>query len=189
MKACRSGKKSRRPKTAKGRSVTGRARVLGDNINTDLILAGKYCRMADPAELGRHAFEGVIAGFAGKVRKGDIIVAGRNFGCGSSREQAPLALLAAGVSAIVASSFGRIFFRNAINLGLTVMKCPGARASVRPYDRVSVDAGRGTFHNGRDGRMAAGERLPEFLLDILDAGGLVPYMGKRLRRRREGRDG
>jgi 3-isopropylmalate dehydratase small subunit len=127
--------------------VEGRAWVLGDDINTDLIIAGKHCKSAEPDRLAPHALEGVIGDFAGKVKKdrkvkgrgGAIIVAGRNFGCGSSREQALLALRAAGVSAIVAGSFGRIFFRNAVNLGIPVMRCAGARALVREGDRLSVD--------------------------------------------------
>jgi len=171
------------------RAVTGRAFVLGDDITTDAIIAGKHCKMADPARLAPHALEGVVVDFAGKVKRagagkgnehpGAILVAGRNFGCGSSREQAPLALQAAGVNAVVADSIGRIFFRNAVNLGLPVLKCPGAAAAVKAGDTMTVDIARGYLRFGRDRRLLKGEPMPHFMTKILDDGGLVPHIRRR----------
>ncbi len=171
--------------------LAGRGLVLGDDISTDHIIAGKYCRMADPDRLAPHALEGVLADFAqrvkkyekGKARGGAIIVAGRNFGCGSSREQAPIALRAAGVSAVVAESFGRIFFRNCINIGLPVMKCAGVGAAVRDGDRLSVDFAAGVLLRERGRRRLRGERLPRFMMEILEDGGLVPHVRRRLKGR------
>jgi 3-isopropylmalate/(R)-2-methylmalate dehydratase small subunit len=168
--------------------LAGRCLVLGDDISTDHIIAGKYCRMADPDRLAPHALEGIYRDFARRVERDagsrawgrTILVAGRNFGCGSSREQAPLALRAAGVSAVVAESFGRIFFRNCINIGLPVMKCAGVRAAIRHGDRISVDLTAGELVLERGGRRLRGERLPRFMMEILEDGGLVPHIRRRL---------
>jgi 3-isopropylmalate/(R)-2-methylmalate dehydratase small subunit len=170
--------------------ISGRAIVLGDDITTDAIIAGKHCRMADPERLAPHALEGVVVNFAGKVKRagagkgngslGAIIVAGKNFGVGSSREQAPLALLGAGVKAVVARSFGRIFFRNAVNLGLPVLKCPRAASVIRDGQTVTVDLAGGLLRCGGEGRVLPGERLPLFMMGILDDGGLVPHIKRRL---------
>jgi 3-isopropylmalate/(R)-2-methylmalate dehydratase small subunit len=116
----------------------------------------------------------------GRVKGGAIIVAGLNFGCGSSREQAPLALKAAGVSAIVAESFGRIFFRNAINIGIPVMKCAGVKSAVGSGDRICVNFATGELVNRRGGRRLSGEKLPQFMMDILRDGGLVPHLKRRI---------
>ena len=167
--------------------VSGRALVLGDDISTDHIIAGKYCKTADPDLLAPHALEDVRPGLGrrkgrkagSKGHGGTIIVAGRNFGCGSSREQAPLALRAAGVSAVVAESFGRIFFRNCINIGLPAMVCPGAAAALREGDRVSVDPGAGELVYARGGRGLKGERLPAFMVEILEDGGLVNHVRRK----------
>lgn len=157
--------------------VRGRALVLGDDITTDAIIAGKHCRMADPGKLAPHALEGVVPD--GLPLNGRIIVAGRNFGVGSSREQAPLALKAAGVRAVAAASFGRIFFRNAVNIGLPVLVCPGAAAAVRDGGAVAVDLSRGTLAPGKGRRAMAGKRLPPFMMEILGDGGLVPHIRRR----------
>jgi len=157
--------------------VKGIALVLGDEISTDAIIAGKYCRMADPARLAPHALEGVVP--KRLPLKGRVLVAGQNFGVGSSREQAPLALRAAGVKAVVAGSFGRIFFRNAINLGLPVLKCPGAHAAARDGETVTVDLTAGRLRCGRGAPALECERLPPYLLEILEDGGLVVHLRKR----------
>lgn len=130
--------------------VRGAALVLGDGITTDAILAGKYCRMAGPVKLAPHALEGVVPA---RRLKGSVIVAGRNFGVGSSREQAPLALKAAGVRAVVAGSFGRIFFRNSVNIGLPVLVCPGAASAMKGRGPVTADLSRGTLAPGKGRRL------------------------------------
>ena len=155
--------------------LSGRAWVYGDNVNTDVIFPGKYTyTISDPAEMARHALEDLDPTFAGGVRKGDIIVAGRNWGCGSSREQAATCLRAAGVQAIIAASFARIFFRNAVNNGLLPIACPEAAAVIQPGDVVTVDVGRCVV------RCAAGEfpfpPLSDSLRRIVEAGGLVPML-------------
>jgi 3-isopropylmalate/(R)-2-methylmalate dehydratase small subunit len=176
--------------------VRGRALVLGDGITTDAIIAGKYCRMADPGRLAPHALEGVAPVCGKRVKRGGrggdaqsrlrlagrIIVAGRNFGVGSSREQAPLALKAAGVRAVAAASFGRIFFRNAVNIGLPVLACPGAAAALKDGEAVAVDLSRGTLAPGKGRRALEGERLPPFIMEILGDGGLVPHIRRRFSR-------
>ena len=160
--------------------VRGGALVLGDDITTDAIIAGKYCRMADPGKLAPFALEGIVP--EGLPLNGRIIVAGRNFGAGSSREQAPLALKAAGVRAVAAASFGRIFFRNAVNIGLPVLVCPGAAAALKDGEAVAVDLSRGTLAPGKGRRALEGERLPPFMMDILGDGGLVPHIRRRFSR-------
>ncbi|MGQ9582311.1 MAG: LeuD/DmdB family oxidoreductase small subunit [Thermoplasmatota archaeon] len=164
--------------------VMGRAVVLGDDINTDLIIAGKHCGLSDPRELGRRLFEGT--GLEGRIRGGEVVVAGRNMGMGSSREQAPVALMAAGVRGVAAESFGRIFFRNAINIGLPVMRVPGLRGRVREGQRVSLDVAGGALRNLTTGEVVKGEPLPPFLMEILGDRGLVPHIRKRLAGRRAG---
>jgi len=157
--------------------IYGRAAILGDGISTDAMIAGKYCRLADPGELSAHIFEG--SDIARRGLKGAIILAGKNFGCGSSREQAPLALKAAGVRAVAALSFGRIFFRNAINIGLPVMNIPGIPEILRDGDELVLDIGRGVIRN-RTREIIKGRPLPEILMGILRAGGLAPYTKAKL---------
>jgi 3-isopropylmalate/(R)-2-methylmalate dehydratase large subunit len=159
--------------------VSGRAWVYGDNVNTDVIFPGKYTyTISDPAEMARHALEDLDPTFAGEVRQGDIIVAGRNWGCGSSREQAATCLRAAGVRAIIAASFARIFFRNAVNNGVLPIACPEAAAAIRPGEAVTVDVGRCVV------RCEAGEfgfpPLSGSLRHIVEAGGLVPMLKQAL---------
>jgi 3-isopropylmalate/(R)-2-methylmalate dehydratase small subunit len=162
--------------------MSGRAFVFGDNIDTDVLAPGRY--MKGPVEeLARHCMEGIAPDFARAVRPGDIVVAGRNFGMGSSREQAAQALTILGVSAVVAKSFGGIFLRNALNLGLPVMVC-AATHDIRQDDRLSVDLINGRVINETSGVTLAGEPLPAFLLDMLADGGLVPHLEKKLASRR-----
>jgi methanogen homoaconitase small subunit len=148
----------------------GRVWKYGDNVDTDVIIPGKYLRSADFRVFAEHAMEGIDPGF--KPAAGDIIVAGRNFGCGSSREQAPLAIKHAGVSCVVAKSFARIFFRNAINVGLPIVEADVAD-TVQKGDVIEVDLDTGYVTAG--GVRYSSTRLPDFLQDILNAGGLVAY--------------
>ncbi|MCX6653160.1 MAG: 3-isopropylmalate dehydratase small subunit [Methanomassiliicoccales archaeon] len=161
--------------------IRGRAWLFGDHINTDLIIPGRYLDDYSPENLVKHVLEDADPSFAKQVAKGDIIVAGRNFGCGSSREQAPLALKLAGVSGVIAVSFARIFFRNAVNVGLPVIICPQAQALLRQGDEVEVDLERGLVRSVVTGKELRFERLPKFLVEVLDNGGLVPYVRERLR--------
>ena len=157
-----------------------RAWVYGDHISTDDIIAGRYLAKHDPAEWGRHAMENIDPEFSKRVSQGDVIVAGKNFGCGSSREQAPIALKAAGVSAGVAESFARIFYRNAINQGLPVLTCPGVSKKFISGDEVEVNLKEGWIKNVRTGEKIAVQPLPDFILDILNAGGLIPYLREKM---------
>jgi 3-isopropylmalate/(R)-2-methylmalate dehydratase small subunit len=157
----------------------GQAFVYGDDVNTDVIFAGKYTyTVTDRKEMAQHALEDLDPAFHDKVRPGDVIIAGKNFGCGSSREQAVICLKELGVAAIIADSFARIYFRNAINEGLPVLTVPGLSAKVQPGDEVSVDLAVGTV------TAPAGSfsfpKLPPEVQAILDAGGLVQYTKKKL---------
>lgn len=163
-----------------GFRVSGRVWKFGDNINTDVILPGKYLVITDPVELGKHAMEGIDEEFSQKVRKGDIIVGGRNFGCGSSREHAPRALKAAGVGAVVAESLARIFYRNAINLGLPALECRRVPELVQEGDLIIIDILRGEVMNPSTGHSLKTTPLPEFIVSILRSGGLVPYIREHI---------
>ncbi len=154
--------------------ISGRVWKFGDNIDTDVIIPGKYLRTTDIGVFASHVMEGLDPDFSKKVKKGDIIVAGRNFGCGSSREQAPLALKHAGIACIVAESFARIFFRNAINVGLPIIE---AKIKCEDGDIIEVDLEKGQVKN-KD-HAYAGTRLPEFLREILADGGLVEHRKKK----------
>ncbi len=156
-----------------------RAWVYGDGISTDDIIAGRYLAKEDPRELGRHAMENIDPKFTSRVSKGDVIVAGRNFGCGSSREQAPIALKAAGISAIVAESYARIFYRNSINQGLPVLACPGVSKGFRNGHGVKIDLERGVIRNTTTGRVFKAQPLPGFVLTILRAGGIIPHLKRK----------
>ena len=161
--------------------IRGKAWVYGDDVDTDVIIPGPYLRTKDVRELACHAMEGIDPEFAGRVSPGDVIVAGKNFGCGSSREQAPLALREAGVACVVARSFARIFYRNAINVGLPVVE---ADVSCRKGDVVEVDLEDGTVTV--EGVTFPGTRLPGFLLEILQDGGLVLHRRKEREGEKEG---
>ena len=159
--------------------LTGRAWTFGDDLSTDHIIAGRYLTSTDPKVLGEHAMENVDPAFVKKIRAGDVIVAGTNFGCGSSREQAPLALQAAGISCGVANTFARIFYRTAINIGFPVVECPGLHERVKEGDTITVDLAAGNVV------LASGEKVPFHpfppnILEILNAGGLVPKLRAEL---------
>ena len=157
-----------------------RAWIYGDNVDTDVIIPARYLLTTDPAQLGRHALEDLDPVFVSGVEPGDILVVGHNFGCGSSREHAPLALKGAGVGAVVAASFARIFFRNAVNVGLPILTCPEAVTFTQTGDEVKVDPTEGEFHNVTNGRAATGEKLPAFVQDIVASGGLVEWTKRKL---------
>jgi len=153
-----------------------RAWVFGDNISTDLIIPGRYLVDHEPSKLAKHAMEGADPKFAERVRKGDVIVAGKNFGCGSSREQAPVALKGAGISAIIAESFARIFYRNSINQGLPALTCRNGHKGFKSGDEVKVDLKEGTVCNLKTNKTLKVEPLPPLMLEIVNAGGLLPYL-------------
>ena len=154
--------------------MKGLAHVYGDNIDTDRIIPGKYTKTLDTASLAAHVLEDLDPAFKDKVKAGDILVAGDNFGCGSSREQAPIALKVAGVGVVIARYFARIFFRNAINIGLPVLEVPAH--DIEPGDEVIVDLEKGEVFNCRTGKQFQATRLPTVMIDILRAGGLVAYL-------------
>lgn len=157
----------------------GRVWTFGDDISTDHIIAGKYLGTTDAKVFAAHAFESVDASWAKNVQAGDLIVAGDNFGCGSSREQAPVALKTLGIQAILANSFARIFFRNAINLGFPVLESPGLRGKVKAGDVIEIDLSRGEVQLP-GGDLTRFNPLPPNVLEILEAGGLVPKLRAEL---------
>jgi len=159
---------------------TGRVWKYGDDVNTDVIFPGKYTySVLEPEEMARHALEDLDPDFAQRVKQGDVIVAGRNFGCGSSREQAATCLKAAGVQAVIAKSFARIFFRNAINQGLPVLQSTEAADSIESGEKIDIDFASGEIKTGKG--VFAFPPFPDSVLGILQEGGLIPYTAKRLK--------
>jgi 3-isopropylmalate/(R)-2-methylmalate dehydratase small subunit len=163
--------------------VTGPIVKFGNNVDTDVILPGKYLILMDPMDLATHALEGLDPAFPEKAKKGVIVVGGKNFGCGSSREQAPLALKYSGVRCVVAESFARIFFRNAINIGLPVVECKGISKAVENGDELAVDFDKGEVCNMSKGKTLQATKLPAFILEILSDGGLIENLQKRLKKK------
>jgi 3-isopropylmalate/(R)-2-methylmalate dehydratase small subunit len=161
--------------------VSGKAVKFGDNVDTDVILPGKYLVLIDPKELSQHAMEGLDPAFLKKVKDGAILVAGKNFGCGSSREQAPLALKYAGVKCVLAESFARIFYRNATNIGLPVVECESVSSKVEEGDELTVDLEKGTVKNESKDVTLPATRLPPFILEILSDGGLIENLRKKMK--------
>jgi 3-isopropylmalate/(R)-2-methylmalate dehydratase small subunit len=157
-----------------------RAHVYGSDVNTDVIYPGRYLDIYDPDEMALHCMEDLDGEFKDRVEPGDVIIAGKNFGCGSSREQAALCLRYAGVNAIVAGSFARIFFRNAINQGMPAVECPGAEEAFETGDEVELDMDAGVLRNLTKGTEISFKPLPPFIRGILSDGGLVPHLKKRL---------
>lgn len=155
--------------------MQGKAWKFKDHVDTDLIIPARYLNTHDPVELAKHCMEDADASFAEKVSKGDIIVAGENFGCGSSREHAPVAIKAAGVSAVVAKSFARIFFRNAINIGLPIVELP-ATDEIKEGDTLNIDVDNGSLKDITTGKTYKIEPFPPFMKNIIDKGGLVEYV-------------
>ncbi len=153
----------------------GQARTVGDNVNTDDIIPARYLNSSDPDVLASHCMEDLRPGFVDSVKPGQVMVGGRNFGCGSSREHAPIALKAAGFSCVVAESFARIFFRNAINIGLPIIECPGISTEVREGDLVEVDLDQGSLVLP-NGKRCAISPFPPFMQAIVREGGWIPYL-------------
>jgi 3-isopropylmalate/(R)-2-methylmalate dehydratase small subunit len=151
----------------------GRVWRYGDDINTDVLIPARYLSTSDPVELAKHALEDLDATFVQELQQGDFIVAGKNFGCGSSREHAPIAIKTAGVSCVIASSFARIFFRNSINLGLPILECPEAVEHAEKGDVLKVDLAAGTIFNETTGQTYQAKPFPEAVMKIINAGGLM----------------
>jgi 3-isopropylmalate/(R)-2-methylmalate dehydratase small subunit len=160
--------------------MKGKAWKYGDNVDTDVIIPARYLSLTDPQELAAYCMMDIDPTFAGAVQPGDIIVAGKNFGCGSSREHAPLAIKGAGVSCVIAETFARIFYRNAINIGLPILECAGAARETQAGDILEVDLAAGTIRNTRSGQLYHATPYPPFMLEIIASGGLVPYTQKQL---------
>ena len=156
--------------------IRGKAWKFGDNVNTDEIIPARYLNTTDETELGSHCMEGIAEGFAAKVSRGDVIVAGDNFGCGSSREHAPVSIKACGIRCVIAKSFARIFFRNAINIGLPIVECGEAVEQMREGDEVEVDVEEGSVRNVAQDRTYQIAAFPPFMKQIIESGGLVEWL-------------
>ena len=159
---------------------TGKVYKYGDNVDTDVIIPARYLNAPSPDELAKHCMEDIDASFAGKVQPGDIIVGGANFGCGSSREHAPIAIRACGVRCVIAASFARIFYRNSINIGFPILECPEAAAAIQNGDTVSVDFDSGLIRDETTGKEFRATALPPCIGRIVEDGGLLPYLKARL---------
>ena len=164
--------------------LKGKVHKYGADVNTDVIIPARYLNVSEPAELAKHCMEDIDKNFVKKVKPGDIIVATTNFGCGSSREHAPLAIKAAGVSCVIAKTFARIFFRNAINIGLPLLECDEAVDNTEAGDILEVDLSRGRIKNLTRGMVFTAKPYPDFMAGLIAAGGLIEYTKKRLANRR-----
>jgi 3-isopropylmalate dehydratase small subunit len=160
--------------------LKGKIWKFGDNVDTDAIIPARYLNTSDSAELARHCMEDADPSFPGKVKKGDVIIAGANFGCGSSREHAPIAIKAAGVACVIAKSFARIFYRNAFNMGLPILECPDAFDSVAEGDEVSINFGSGEITILKHARKLKAQPVPDFMQSLLNEGGLMNYVKKKV---------
>jgi 3-isopropylmalate/(R)-2-methylmalate dehydratase small subunit len=164
--------------------LKGKVHKYGANVDTDAIIPARYLNFSEPAELAKHCMEDIDEGFVKRVKPGDIMMATTNFGCGSSREHAPLAIKAAGISCIIAQSYARIFFRNAINIGLPLLECDQAVDGTEAGDTMEVDLKRGKIKNLTKGTEFEAKAYPDFMGELIAAGGLVEYTKKRLKARR-----
>jgi len=165
------------------KKLRGRAHTFGKNVDTDVIIPGKYCNLTDAVELGKHALEGIDPEYATRMQPGDIIVADTNFGCGSSREVAPIAIKGSGTGAVVAKSFARIFYRNALNIGLPIFESPEAVEAIDAGDEIEIEPSSGTIRNLTKGTQHRAAEFPPFMQALIEAGGLVPYVERRLTER------
>ncbi len=175
------GKDNFKAKTRRGKhmeKIKGRVWKFGDNIDTDVIIPARYLNTTDPEELGKHCMEDADPDFSKKVKKGDVIVAGRNFGCGSSREHAPIAIKACGISCVIAGSFARIFYRNAFNTGLLLIESEEASQKIEEGDELEIDINKGEIRNLTKKEVYKIPPLPEFMQKILLDGGLIPHILK-----------
>lgn len=157
-------------------NFNGRAFKFGDNINTDEIIPARYLNTSDPAELGRHCMEDADAEFVSKIQNGDIIIAGKNFGCGSSREHAPVSIKACGISCVIAESFARIFFRNCINIGLPIFESKEAAQDIKEGDSIEIVLAKGEIFNKSTGKTYKSQAFPAFMQKLIDAGGLMKWV-------------
>ena len=160
--------------------LKGKVHKYGANIDTDAIIPARYLNLSEPDELAKHCMEDIDAEFLAKVQPGDIVVADTNFGCGSSREHAPLAIKAAGISCVIAKSFARIFFRNAINIGLPLLESADAVDGTEAGDTLEVDLNTGEIRNATKGKTFVAKPYPDFMMGVINAGGLVEYTKKKL---------
>ncbi|MCI5954072.1 MAG: 3-isopropylmalate dehydratase small subunit [Lachnospiraceae bacterium] len=161
------------------KNAKGMVFKYGDNVDTDVIIPARYLNSSDPAELATHCMEDIDKDFVNKVKAGDIIVAEKNFGCGSSREHAPIAIKAAGVSCVIAETFARIFYRNAINIGLPIIECPEASKGIEDGDEVEVNFDTGIITNLTKGNSFKGQAFPEFMQKIIASEGLINYINNK----------
>ena len=165
--------------------MKGKVHKYGADVNTDAIIPARYLNVSEPAELAKHCMEDIDKDFVKKVKAGDIIMATTNFGCGSSREHAPLAIKAAGISCVIARSFARIFFRNAINIGLPLLECGDAVAQTEAGDTLEVDLSCGQIKNSTKGITLTAKPYPDFMAELISAGGLIEHTKKRLASRED----
>lgn len=161
--------------------LKGYTHKFGNNVDTDVIIPARYLNTSVPEELAVHCMEDIDADFVKKVKPGDIIVADDNFGCGSSREHAPIAIKASGVSAVIANTFARIFYRNAINIGLPILQCPEATAAIKAGDLVEIDTSTGTVSNLSTGEIFKAMPFPDFMQKLITAGGLIEYAKEKIK--------
>lgn len=161
------------------KAAHGRVFKYGDNVDTDVIIPARYLNSSDPKELATHCMEDIDKDFVNNVKAGDIMVANKNFGCGSSREHAPIAIKAAGISCVIAETFARIFYRNAINIGLPIIECPEAAKAIKAGDEVTVDFDSGIITDETTGEKFKGQTFPPFMQKIIDCEGLVNYINQK----------
>ncbi len=161
--------------------LKGRVWKFGDNLDTDAIIPARYLNTSDPKELARHIMEDADKEFPNKVKSGDVIIAGANFGCGSSREHAPIAIKAAGIQAVVAKSFARIFYRNAFNIGLPIFESEDASEKIREGDEIQIDADKGIIKNITKKEEYTAKPIPQFMQELISAGGLIKWTKKKIR--------
>ena len=159
--------------------VSGKTYKYGDNVDTDVIIPARYLNTPDAKELAKHCMEDIDTSFASTVKPGEIMIAGKNFGCGSSREHAPLAIKTCGVACVIAATFARIFYRNALNIGLPILECPEAAKAIKAGDTVSVDFDTGVITDETTGKSFQGEPFPPFMQELIAAGGLAAYRRAR----------
>ena len=159
-------------------NAKGHVLKYGDNVDTDVIIPARYLNSSDPAELAQHCMEDIDKDFSKRMKKGDIIVASKNFGCGSSREHAPISIKASGISCVIAETFARIFYRNAINIGLPIIECPEASKGIDDGDEVEIDFNTGIITDITKGTSYQGQAFPEFMQKLIAAGGLVNYINE-----------
>jgi 3-isopropylmalate/(R)-2-methylmalate dehydratase small subunit len=161
--------------------IKGKVWRFGDDVDTDVIIPARYLNTSDPEELARHVMEGIDRDFSQKVKAGDILVAGKNFGCGSSREHAPIAIKAAGIQAVIAKSFARIFYRNAFNIGLPILESAEASEKIQKADEIEINADRGIIKNITRQEEYKANPIPQFMQELIAAGGLVKWTKKKLK--------